>query len=659
MSQPPTESARSTTAALRRLGSGGRDDQLRFTLVLRLLLRCLPLLRGVRRHLLLFCAIAMLAFAVLLPLGLMAVDVFWTGVLQGQPLPEIQARLLFLDPALASTVDALDDAVRRTIRDRLFLMAAGITLGLTLPLVGVLTWYYVWITQRINQDLRLRLVDRLQLLSLRFHAEHRVGDAIYRVHQDSAMVSDLIEALFLTPLSQLGRHFLAAGAIALFDPLLAAIYLLCWPPMLWIGWAVSRRLRIGFRDTRESNAALTARIQELLAGIRVLKAYGAEPQAQASFVAHSRRAFDAAFGARDLVCLFSIATFVIASTAVLAATGFALDLTRRDEPLAAAGLLAAFGLTTWTLGSFNFLKGELGWATTSMRILFRMWARLQDMAIGLDRVFELLDLEPEVRDAPDAIEMPELRHGVAFRDVEFGYRPGEPVLRGISFEAPPGSVTAIVGPTGSGKSTLVSLLLRLFDPERGAIEIDGVDLRQIRVASLREHVAIALQENLLFGASVRDNVQYAAPHASEAELREALRVACADEFVARLPQGFDTLLGERGAKLSTGQRQRLSIARALAKDTPILILDEPTAALDAETELRLLDNLAAWGRGRAIFLVTHRLSTIRRADQIMVLEDGRLVDRGSHAELVARLGAYRRLVESEDPDLPPARRAAP
>ncbi|HBZ72675.1 MAG TPA: hypothetical protein DEP35_24255, partial [Deltaproteobacteria bacterium] len=200
-----------------------------------------------------------------------------------------------------------------------------------------------------------------------------------------------------------------------------------------------------------------------------------------------------------------------------------------------------------------------------------------------------------------------------------------------------------VGPTGAGKSTLVALLLRLFDPDRGRIEVDGVDLRRFRVASLRSRIAIALQENVLFGATVRENIRYAVPQASDAAVREAARIACADEFIAALPEGFETPLGERGAKLSTGQRQRLSIARAVLKDTPILVLDEPTASLDAETELRVLANLAAWGKGRVIFLITHRLSTIRRADRIVVLQEGRVVEQGTHEELLARGGPFHHL----------------
>jgi ABC-type multidrug transport system fused ATPase/permease subunit len=273
---------------------------------------------------------------------------------------------------------------------------------------------------------------------------------------------------------------------------------------------------------------------------------------------------------------------------------------------------------------------------------------VQDVAVGLDRVLEVLDREPEVRDAADARELRGVRDGLAFRGVGFRYRPDRPALEAADFAVPVGAITAVVGPTGAGKSTLLALALRLFDPDRGAVEIDGVDLRALTVESLRRNVAIALQENLLFGTTIRENIRYAVPDASDAAVRAAAKVACADEFIERLPLGYDTPLGERGAKLSTGQRQRLSIARAVLKDAPILLLDEPTASLDVDTERRVLANLAAWGKERAILVVTHRLSTVRQADHIAVLSGGRVVEVGTHAALVAREGgAYRRLVETE------------
>jgi ABC-type multidrug transport system fused ATPase/permease subunit len=650
-----TSAARDTAADLGRLGSGGRDDRLHFRLVIQILLRCLPLLRGVRRHLLALAGVSTVLIVLLMPLVMMGMDVFWTGVLQGNPIPEIQARILQLDPGLVVHVEELSEETRLLTFDHFAVAVVLVILFVALPAVGSLVYYYIWITQRINQELRLRLHDRLQTLSLRFHAEHRVGDALYRLYQDSAMVSDLVEAIFMTPVFHFGRHLIAAAVISLLDPRVGVVFLLAWPPMLVVGYWFSRRLRIGFRAARETNAALTSRIQEILLGIKVVKAYSAEPAEQRSFEDHSRAAFHAAFGVRYLVCLFSVITFGVACVAMLVATGFALEFTRTGAAVVAAAILGTFGVSRWTLGVFNFFKGEMGSGSGSFRIIYRMWARIQDMAIGIDRVFEVLDLEPEVQDAPDAVELPPLRRGVTFRDVCFRYQPDRPTLEGVSFEAAAGSVTAIVGPTGSGKSTLMALLLRLFDPDSGAIEIDGLDLREIRLDNLRTNVSIALQENILFGSTVKENIRYAVPGASDEAVREAARIACADEFIRELPQGYETLLGERGTKISSGQRQRLSIARALLKDTPILILDEPTAALDAETELRVMRNLHAWGRGRAIFLITHRLSTIRQADRIVVVGDGRLLECGSHEELLDREGgAFRRIVENEEPTLPQA-----
>ncbi len=343
-----------------------------------------------------------------------------------------------------------------------------------------------------------------------------------------------------------------------------------------------------------------------------------------------------------------MAIFWIGGAGMLASTAWAALETRSQDPLFAQRLLAVFGFSAWNLGLFNALKMNFGAGASQVHRLFSTWGRVQDIAIGLDRVFELLDLEPDVRDAPDAQPLETVRRSVGFREVTFGYHGDRTVIERVSLDADVGTVTAIVGPTGSGKSTLMALLLRLFDPQSGRIEIDGVDLRAFTLESLRKNVSIALQENLLFGATVRENIRYAVPGAPDDAVREAARVACADDFIERLPQGYDTLLGERGTKLSTGQRQRLSIARAVLKDTPILILDEPTASLDAETEMRVLANLAHWGRGRAIFLITHRLSTIRRADRIVYLAEGRVVEAGSHDDLAAREGgAYRGLVEAE------------
>ncbi|HTY17771.1 MAG TPA: ABC transporter ATP-binding protein [Myxococcota bacterium] len=615
--------------------------------VLHVLWRCLALLRPVRGHLVGLCAGFAAVTLLLVPPSLLFLDLVWTRALQGEPLPPWQAVLLRLDPAVAVHVTALSEAVRRTVALRAVVGGAAIGAVATPLFLGL--WYWqIWVMQRINQILRVELLERFQTLSLRFHSEARVGDAIYRLTQDSAMVTQLVDVVLLTPLYAIGGHLLSLAIVSAIDPRLGLLLLAAWIPALALGHAFSAPMRRDFRRARESNAALTARIQEVVAGLRVIKAYGAEAREQERFESASRAAFDAAYTARRRFALYGVLVFLAATSVLAAASAWGALATRSQAQVFGARLLAASGLTAWSLGLFQFFKDRFGDGTNYLRRFFRTWGRAQDVAIGLDRVLEILDLEPEVRDATDAVDLDGVKQGIAFRDVAFRYRTDRPALVDVSFSAAVGAITAVVGPTGAGKSTLLALLLRLFDPDRGAIEIDGWDLRRLRVASLRRQVAIALQENLLFGTTIRENIRYAAPDADDDAVREAARVACADEFIEALPLGYDTPLGERGAKLSSGQRQRLSIARAVLKDAPVLLLDEPTASLDAATERLVLSRLAAWGRGRAILLVTHRLSTVRLADQIVALEAGRSIEIGSHRELMRVAGgAYRRLVESE------------
>lgn len=615
--------------------------------MLRVLLRCIRVLGTARVHLIWVCVgFAGLALSLLVP-SLLFLDLFWTRALQGEPLPAVQASLLGLDPAIAVHVKELSVAVRRSVAIRTVVGGVVIT-AVALPLFFALYYYQIWILQRINQALRVELLDRLQALSLRFHNEARVGDAIYRLTQDSAMVTQLVEVLVLTPLSAIGTFLFAFAITMALDPRMGLLLAAAWLPSLALGRMFSSPLRRNFRRARETNAALTADIQEIVSGIRVLKAYGAEHRAQTRFEAASRAAFDAAFEARNSFAIYAIALFAAVGSVLVAGAAWGAFESREQSGLFAARLFATTGVVTWSLGIFQFFKDRFGDGSNSVRRLFRTWAKVQDVAVGLDRVFEILDREPEVTDADDARDLDGVRHGIAFRDVEFRYQDTRPALAHVAFEAPVGAITAVVGPTGAGKSTLLALALRLFDPDRGRIEIDGADLRTLRVASLRANVAIALQENMLFGTTIRENIRYAVPDASDEAVRAAARVACADDFIEKLPLGYDTPLGERGTKLSTGQRQRLSIARAVLKDTPILLLDEPTASLDVDTERRVLANLSAWSRGRAILLVTHRLSTVRQSDQIAVLEGGRVVEVGTHAALLVRDGGtYRRLVETE------------
>ncbi len=625
-----------------------RVDSLDFGVVMRIFARTFPLLASVKWHLALFAgataALTLGGVSLLLPFF----DALWNGTLAGKSISPWTATLLQLDPAAVVGVESLAAETRAAIRTRWFW---GLLLAFVagFPVIAGLVYYQVWILQRINQILRLQLLDRLQTLSLRFHADSRVGDSIYRVYQDSAMVTNVIEMLLLRPTYQLFRIAVAAGVVTLLAPWLGLLLLLAFVPALALGYGFSNPLRQRFRRAREANSAVTSRIQEMLVGIKVIKAYSAEQAEQTRFESDSLQAFERAFRARKLDGVFGVLMFFIAGGALLAVASWAAWLSQAETEVYATGALAAVGVTAWSLGLFNGAKALAGYSTQGVESLFGLWAKVQDVAVGLDRAFEVLDTEPEVEDAEDARKLEDFSHEIRFSGVSFAYEPGRPVLEKVDLRARRGEITAIVGPTGSGKTTLVSLLLRLFDPDEGRIEIDGVDLRAFELESLRGSISIALQENLLFGTTIRENIRYAVPDASDALVREAGRVACVDDFVDALPDGYDTQLGERGTKLSTGQRQRISIARAVLKDTPILILDEPTAALDAETELRVLHNLEEWGRDRAIFLITHRLSTIRRAHQIAYMREGQIVEWGSHGALVERRGgAYRRLFELEE-----------
>ncbi|MDG2332921.1 MAG: ABC transporter ATP-binding protein [Myxococcota bacterium] len=628
---------------LSRLGDGSRHDRLHLRLILQIGLRCLHLLRPVRRHvLLLFAGFSGLSL-LLLPIGLLFVDTLWTRVLQGNPMLEIEAWFFRVPIEAATSSAGFDAELRREVAEKLILWSVLLSALLAPPFIG-LYYYQIWILQRVNQKLRVDLLSHFQSLSLRFHAEVAVGDAVYRLTQDSAMVTQLVQVLILTPFTAIPQFLYSVVIIGLFAPMLGLVLLGVLVPSLALGWWFSQRMRTRFRSARETNAALTGRIQETLAGIKVIKAYGAEPIEQAAFEGASHRAFATAFQARNLYAVFGMTMFWTFGSFALFITALGTIEVMKKTELAATAL----GFTLWNLGLYNYFKARLGGSVESLKDLFRTWGRAQDIAIGLDRVFEVMDHEPEILDDPDAIALSGVQREISFQNVSFRYRTDRPVFEGVNLSAQIGTITAIVGPTGSGKSTLMALLLRLFDPSSGRVEIDGIDLKTIQTASLREHVSIALQENILFGNTIRENIRFAEPDASDSAIQEAARIAAADGFIEDLPGGYDTLLGERGSKLSTGQRQRLSIARAIIKDTPILILDEPTAALDAVTEQRVLQNLAEWGRNRAIFIITHRLSTVRRADQVAFLGGGTLAEIGSHEELMARSdGAYRALVEAE------------
>ena len=616
-------------------------------------------------HLVYYFILVWASTLLLLLIALFSVDVISQSILQAKPLTPFVADLIS-EPEMAGQVEPGNDAVDQTETANVELQplsdeqrhqlkryyAAFLLIGwvIQIPATLLLPYYYIYIMQRVNQDLRVALVERWHSLSLRYHSDHRVGDSVYRIYQDSAQVTAVIGEI-TQALQVLITYFTGILFLFALDPILGAMALtIIVFTVLWGRW-FSPRMRQKSLASREANADFTSRVQETFAGARLIKAYGAEDAEQERFERDSIRAFNASYRVRSLMAIVGIVAFTITAGAMLYGQFITAVWAVGERETFASVLVALVGLSflKWNLSAYQSAQEHLGASSNAIRDLVDRWTRAQDMAMGLHRVFDILDIEPDVESSPDAVQMDSLEREIRFDDVSFAYEPDRPVLRNVSFAVKPGTVTAIVGPTGSGKSTLMVMLSRLFDPDSGSISIDGVDIRQIDLESLRVNISVALQENVLFGISLRDNIRYVVPDASDAQVLAAARVACVDEYIARLPDGLDTMLSDRGGKLSTGQRQRLSIARAVVKDSPILILDEPTAALDADTEHRVLEQLASWAENRAVFLITHRISTIRKADRILYIDEGQLVENGSHEELMQITGGrYRNFVETEE-----------
>ncbi|MDE0443862.1 MAG: ABC transporter ATP-binding protein [Gammaproteobacteria bacterium] len=587
-----------------------------------------------------------------LALGLILGDLINQNLLQGEPLaPSLQKIAMFFGvPEWAYT--ATEELTREQKVELMWLyVKIELLIWVTQSPISTFVnpYYNLWIMQHINQDLRVALVERWHQLSMSYHSGHRTGDSIFRIYQDSAMVTSVIGHLLAMTLAT-GSYLTCVVLVTLLSPwlgLMAATLLI--PGFMWAYWAMPR-MRVRALAYRGAASDVTATIQETFGAMKLIKAFGTKERAQKRFEDDAIIAFNAAYRVRILIAYVTIVMYTLAASFFIGGE-FAMAMwSHRGDPMFATQLVGLLGLSyvVWNLATFRWAQAQFGESSGDIRWVLRGWMMAQDMAMGLRRVFDILDLEPDVKDRPGAVPMTRFEREIRFENVRFAYEPGRPVLDNASFAATPGSITAIIGPTGSGKSTLMALLLRLYDTQAGTISIDGRDVRDYLVETLRANIAIALQENVLFAMSVRDNIRYVAPGADDAAVREAVRVACMDDYVNSLPRGLDTVLSDRGGKLSTGQRQRLSIARAVVRDTPILALDEPTAALDAATERKVMTNLAEWGRERAIFVITHRISTIRLADNIVYLDGGRIVESGDHETLMGLEGGrYRAFVDAE------------
>lgn len=490
------------------------------------------------------------------------------------------------------------------------------------------SYYTESVSQWVAHDLRMRVYEHLQRLSLGFYDTHQVGAILSTLTSDVKTIQNFASSGTLGILVDLMTIVGMLGVMFWLEWDFALIAIAATPFLLLFVARFNRAVKKATHEVRKHQAEIVSVVQEGLESIRVVKAYGRQDREEENLSAVSHATVDAALKARRIKAVLSPVVAIVAAVC----TGLVLW---RGTALVLADVM--------TIGALTVFLTYLGKFFKPVQDLAKMGSTIAQTAVAIERVQALLQTDTVIPERPDARDPGTIKGAIELEHVAFAYDPKAPVLKDVHTKVAPGQFVGIVGPTGGGKSTIASLIPRFYDPTGGRVLVDGADLRELKLPGLRSQIGFVLQDTVLFRGTVRDNIAYGRPTATEAEIAEAARLANADEFIAKMPDGYDTMVGERGLTLSGGQRQRIGIARAIIRNAPILILDEPTAALDTESEKTVMEALERLMKGRTVLTIAHRLSTIRDAHKIIVLKDGVVAEEGTHDELVAKNGVYAEL----------------
>ncbi len=524
--------------------------------------------------------------------------------------------------------DKMDSGTMLSIRNMAIIL--GITYVVRILFRYLNNYYNHVAAWKLVADMRVRVYDHLQKLSLGYYQDKQTGQLMSRTINDTStfevLIAHAVPDLITNILILIGVTII----LFIMNPYLALFTLIPVPFLLFGSWIFAKKIRPNFRKAQSTVADLNATLQDNISGMKEIQVFNQQEREKKHVKKRAHAYTESILHALKLSAVFHPTVEAVSSMGTVIVVGF-------GGWMALNGTISVSDIVGFLLYLNLFYQ--------PITALARVIEDLQQALAGAERVFEVLDTEPDIKDTPSASNIGKTSGDLEFNNVSFHYIDSAPVLQDISFRAKPGQMLALVGPTGVGKTTIISLIARFYDPVDGSVKIDGRDLKDITLESLRNQISIVLQDIFLFNGSVADNIAYGCTTATRDEIIQAAKTARAHDFIMSLPEGYDTVIGERGVKLSGGQKQRLSIARAVLRDTPILILDEATAAVDVETEAQIQQAIQELAGTRTIIVIAHRLSTVKRADNIIVIADGSIEEQGTHEELLKKNGVYKQLCE--------------